>query len=377
MIIKKNKYQINAQLSLYNSSQSPINIYSFALSVSEENNQFIEFRLTFQANVEFYKRIEVEALFNLKPEIHSFFSSEKFQQNLNITIEATLKPDLLPELAPHVTTAEEAANYLLQLSQENPNHRLLYTENWLALSVTQQQEHGEVGYTTLWATLNPAAIAGGTITETEIAQALTSFFSDWAEANLGTLTEKATSQILEEVGNLFNEFADTSIEAISQVATSSETILEQMLNFFTEDDWQFTKLQGEPILSMAFQGQNGEWTCYAKAREEQQQFVFYSLCPITASQDKRLAVAEFLTRANYGMMIGNFELDFTDGEIRYKTGINVAGESLSFTLIKNLVYTNVMMMDEYLPGIISVINGDVEAEKAIAQIESIPETLSE
>jgi hypothetical protein len=58
------------------------------------------------------------------------------------------------------------------------------------------------------------------------------------------------------------------------------------------------------------------------------------------------------------------------GEIRYKTSIDVEGSTLTFPQIKQLVYTNVMMMDEYLPGIISVIDGGVEARDAIAQIES-------
>jgi len=34
-------------------------------------------------------------------------------------------------------------------------------------------------------------------------------------------------------------------------------------------------------------------------------------------------VNEFLTRANYGLNIGNFEMDFQDGEIRFKTAIDV------------------------------------------------------
>jgi hypothetical protein len=34
-----------------------------------------------------------------------------------------------------------------------------------------------------------------------------------------------------------------------------------------------------------------------------------------------------------------------------------------------LVYANVKMMDEYLPGIKSVIENDVEPKEAIAQIE--------
>jgi hypothetical protein len=118
-------------------------------------------------------------------------------------------------------------------------------------------------------------------------------------------------------------------------------------------------------LRIAFQGDNGKWTCYAKARVEQEQFVFYSVCPVNAPESKRLAIAEFLTRANSGMIIGNFELDFADGEIRYKTSIDVEGDSLSSALIKRVVYANVTMMDEYLPGIMSVISGDVSPEKAI------------
>jgi hypothetical protein len=142
-----------------------------------------------------------------------------------------------------------------------------------------------------------------------------------------------------------------------------------MVNFFKEDDWPFYEVEGKSILQMAFQGENGKWTCYAKARVEQEQFVFYSVCPVNAPENKRLAVAEFLTRANSGMIIGNFELDFADGEVRYKTSIDVEGDRLSFALIQRVVYTNVTMMDEYLPGIMSVIYGDVLPEDAIAKIE--------
>ncbi|HEY9850963.1 MAG TPA: hypothetical protein V6D28_15955 [Leptolyngbyaceae cyanobacterium] len=80
--------------------------------------------------------------------------------------------------------------------------------------------------------------------------------------------------------------------------------------------------------------------------------------------------SDFITRANYGTIIGNFELDYADGEVRYKTSIDVEGSNLTFPLIKQLVYTNVTMMDEYLPGIVSVIEGNVEPKDAIAKIET-------
>jgi hypothetical protein len=86
--------------------------------------------------------------------------------------------------------------------------------------------------------------------------------------------------------------------------------------------------------------------------------------------NKKQVLAECITRENYGMIIGNFELDFNDGEIRYKTSIDAEGERLSLALIKQVVYANVTMIDHHLPGIMAVIESDVSPVDAFAQIES-------
>jgi len=146
-------------------------------------------------------------------------------------------------------------------------------------------------------------------------------------------------------------------------------IFDTMVQFFTEDDWKFHQLEGKPILSMAFKGDSGSWMCYAQAREEQQQFVFYSVMESNVPADRRQAVAEFLTRANYGLTLGNFEMDFTDGEVRYKTSVDVEGGELTKQMVKTLVYVNVLMMDKYLPGIMSVIYAGTSPADAVARIE--------
>ena len=146
-------------------------------------------------------------------------------------------------------------------------------------------------------------------------------------------------------------------------------ILEAVEKFFTEDEWPYSQLDGRPTLRTAFKGDSGGWNCYAQAREKQEQFMFYSVCSSNVPKEKRLAMAEFLTRANYGLIIGNFEMDFSDGEVRYKTSIDVEDDRLSVALIKNLVYANVLTMDRYLPGVMSIIYGDVSPAQAIAQME--------
>jgi hypothetical protein len=100
------------------------------------------------------------------------------------------------------------------------------------------------------------------------------------------------------------------------------------------------------------------------------QFVFYSVSPVNVPEHKRPEIAEFITRANYDMVIGNFEMDYGDGEVRFKTSIDVEGTELTPELLKPLLYANVLMMDQYLPGIMSVIYADVSPETAVAQVES-------
>lgn len=148
-----------------------------------------------------------------------------------------------------------------------------------------------------------------------------------------------------------------------------DPILETAMRFFVEDGWKFTRIQGKPLLSLPFRGDHGNWQCWAQVLEERQQFIFYSVCPVNVPEGKRLAVAEYLTRANYGLVIGNFEMDFRDGEVRYKTSIDVEGAEIAPALVRNLVYANVITMDRYLPGLLGVIYGNLTPEQAIAQVE--------
>ena len=73
--------------------------------------------------------------------------------------------------------------------------------------------------------------------------------------------------------------------------------------------------------------------------------------------ERRREVSQFLTGANYGLAAGNFELDFEDGEIRYKTVLHSQGSGIDRTILKRLVRSNGMAMETYLPGIGAVITG--------------------
>ncbi len=62
-------------------------------------------------------------------------------------------------------------------------------------------------------------------------------------------------------------------------------------------------------------------------------------------------------------------MDFGDGEIRYKTSIDVEGGSLSRHQIHSLIYTNVEMVERYFSGLMMVMEGHQFPPEAIRQIE--------
>lgn len=146
------------------------------------------------------------------------------------------------------------------------------------------------------------------------------------------------------------------------------TILKTVRAFLDADEWPYTEAE-EGVLRSAYQGQNGQWLCFAQAREEAEQFLFYSVAPAYAAPEKFADMAEYLTRANYGLVLGNFEMDYADGEIRYRTSIDVEGASLNEAMVRSLVYANVLMMDNYLPGIMAVLFGEASPEQAIERVE--------
>lgn len=139
---------------------------------------------------------------------------------------------------------------------------------------------------------------------------------------------------------------------------SDHLLFNLLVEFFEEDNWDFQWMAGMSVLTLHYNGASGKWVCYAQAREEQQQLVYYSVIPVNVPEAKRPLMAEFITRVNYGMVIGNFEMDYEDGEIRYKTSVDVEGTPVTLPLIRQLVYANISITDHYFPAIMRVLYGN-------------------
>lgn len=93
------------------------------------------------------------------------------------------------------------------------------------------------------------------------------------------------------------------------------------------------------------------------------------VCPATNDSAALAAMAEFVCRANYGLKNGNFEMDFRDGELRYKCFVDCDEQIPSQSIVRDSIGVPAAMMKRYAPGIINVLYKGVDAETAVEECE--------
>ena len=145
--------------------------------------------------------------------------------------------------------------------------------------------------------------------------------------------------------------------------------LEQVVELFRAKDWKFEVDEENDLVRTGIQGENGDWQVMAAASEDDPAFLMLSFFPQKCPAQRRVSCAELLTRINFGMMVGCFEMDYDSGRIHFKTTLPFAQGALDPELLNNVVMFNLACMDRFLPAIMSVIYAGTSPAKALAAVE--------
>lgn len=335
---------------------------SNATLLLQEEDTWIECRLRFPVEFEQYQEIDLQTLFNLKPDVRGSFVGNPFLPDLPVQLELVLRPDLLISFPDQAKTADATADYLLNLNEPEPKNPLLITESWFCLSVLQEQAVDQSGYMTLWHYIDFSSVySKQNSSERQFVEGIAQFFADCTHLNLSTASEEMMAQLLEEVARIVEGSTSPETDA-------SESLFGAVMEFFKTYDWPVIRMEGETALQTTFQGKNGQWSCYIEIEEEQDLIAFYSLCPVNATATKRSHIAELLVRINHGLLVGHFGMDWESGEIYCKTSLNIRGEQFHPIMIEKIAFANVMIMDQFLPGILAVLYGNSSPIGVIATL---------
>ena len=110
-----------------------------------------------------------------------------------------------------------------------------------------------------------------------------------------------------------------------------------------EEGWIAVELSDESGAGLILQAWN-----------DRDQAAVYVIRDGNVPPERREAVALLLTRANYGIYLGNFEMDLDDGEIRFKASVDFGGLPPGPELLEPLVPAALKAMEHFLPAIEAV-----------------------
>lgn len=140
--------------------------------------------------------------------------------------------------------------------------------------------------------------------------------------------------------------------------------------YFISCAWRHSRVDGRrDLIELVFDNPRAKWKSYAKINGDDRAFLFYSVCAVDVPEERRPAVAELITRINFGLVSGNFEMDWADGEVRFKTGLELTGITPTTELVVALVQPNLSAVQRYLPGLQMVIANEADPETARAECE--------
>lgn len=94
-----------------------------------------------------------------------------------------------------------------------------------------------------------------------------------------------------------------------------------------------------------------------------------SFIPNKAILPRRPAAMELLTRINFELALGCFEMNLADGEIRFRTSVILPAADITPGIVEHLVRSNICIVDQRYPQIMAVLYSGVSPEDAFKHKE--------
>jgi hypothetical protein len=99
-------------------------------------------------------------------------------------------------------------------------------------------------------------------------------------------------------------------------------------------------------------------------------FVAYGLPEMKADDASARQLAEYFTYCNFGLPYGNFELDFSDGEINFKSSLLCGDTIPPMGVVESIVDMPIRMWERYGNGMLAVLFGGASPKEEAAKADA-------
>lgn len=152
----------------------------------------------------------------------------------------------------------------------------------------------------------------------------------------------------------------------------SDSGLHQAITSYMDEAERHFQSEGDAengLIVAEILGDDGQWRVFIQITDddETRRVVIHAHHPVRIPECNRLKVAELLTRINYDLVIGNFELNLDDGAVLLKTTLDLADGQLTQAMFERMYEINDLVMNQYYAKILSVGYGSTEQVEVAAE----------
>jgi hypothetical protein len=90
-------------------------------------------------------------------------------------------------------------------------------------------------------------------------------------------------------------------------------------------------------------------------------FLFLANFSPLTRDERRYEVARYITRANWELLLGNFEMDYDNGEVRFRSSVDFTGGELADRTLRRAILTAMGVVEAHAEALSAVIEGRGDA----------------
>ena len=150
-------------------------------------------------------------------------------------------------------------------------------------------------------------------------------------------------------------------------APSDKGFFERVAAWLDSNNLEYADHPDRQFFSLRYTGDHGDWRVIIDVGEGSngRRLLVYSIYPVRVPEGMRATVSELITRINYGLQIGSFEMDWSDGELRIRTAMPLEKGDFTDMQLEHIFYGNLALANRYLAGIYGSAFGNVTPEVAL------------
>lgn len=144
----------------------------------------------------------------------------------------------------------------------------------------------------------------------------------------------------------------------------SKDIARCITDYLDADDWNYLLDEQKELIRMELRIRSRMQKVDILMDLRDDKYVVFMTYPLGVDPEDRPAVADLLNRINYSLLFGCFEMDSTDGTVRFRLAVDCADSLPSREIVKNSLLRPASSCQKYGNAIVRVIMGVASPEEA-------------